>query len=164
MQLQPKLTYETAQMLEQLKTYYRQRDGDKYSKSAVLTLAITETYDLWSTTDWRNIPVAVDNINLNSGALRPKLEVTAEINAKLEQAERLMTTYFEAKFVRNSAVIKYILRLALNQIQNPTNSINQTLTNLLTQFNAENYSDETKTVLKEYVDQALQQLNNNGFL
>lgn len=88
MELQVRVAYETAEMLEQLKEYYERKSGVKYSKGEVLSRAILDTYDLWDEIEWTNLKVEIEEREVAPGALRPKFQVSVDIEDKIRELKK----------------------------------------------------------------------------
>ena len=157
LELQIRIAFETAEMLEQLKDYYQETLGINFTKGDVITKAINDTYDLWKEAKWDNLDVNIKNYDLPQGALRPKLQISFEIEEKLIQLKRILTNYLELnKVITIGATIKYLLRLTINQIQKPDQpSVDIILFDIMNKYLMKDYSEETKKAINNYVDDVM---------
>lgn len=157
MELQIRIAFETAEMLEQLKEYYQEKIGVNFTKGDVITKAIDDTYDLWAEVQWDNIDINIKSYDLPQGALRPKLQISFETEEKLTQLKRILTNYLELnKIITIGATIKYLLRVAINQIQRTDQpSVDIILFDIMKKYLMKDYSEETKKAISDYVDEVM---------
>ena len=87
------------------------------------------------------------------GALRPKLQIPFEIDEKLLQLKRILTNYLELnKIITTGATIKFLLRIAINQIQSADRpSVDSILFNIMKKYLRQDYSEEAKKAINDYV-------------
>ncbi len=157
MELQIRIAYQTAEMFEQLKEYYQETIGINFTKGDVLTKAINDTYDLWEEVKWENINICVKSYDLPQGALRPKLQISFEIEEKLIQLKKILTNYLELnKIITIGAAVKYVLRIAINQIQSDDKpSVDRIIFDTMKKYLKQDYSEETKKAINDYVDEVM---------
>lgn len=160
MELQIRMAYETALMLEQLKEIYQQDMNISLTKSDVLSKAIIDTCDLWEETEWEDLVVEVKKYDISQSALRPKLQVSNEVEEKINYLRKILSIYLGLqKYVTLGVAIKYVFRLAINQIQtNNEISINKILFETIEEHLEKEYSDEQKKILTDFVDEILLKL------
>lgn len=63
MELQVRIAYETAEMLELLKEHYQKQNGINFTKGEVLSKAILDTYIDWKKIDWSktlSLPIKIE--------------------------------------------------------------------------------------------------------
>ena len=91
------------------------------------------------------------------GALRPKLQIPFETEEKLIQLKRILTNYLELnKIITIGAAIKYLLRIAINQIQSmDIPSVDSILFDIMKKYLRQDYSEETKKAINDYVDEVM---------
>ena len=157
MELQIRIAFETAEMFEQLKEYYQETTGINFTKGDVLVKAINDTYDSWEEVKWENIKINIKSYDLPQGALRPKLQIPFETEEKLIQLKRILTNYLELnKIITTGAAIKYLLRIAINQIQSiDIPSVDSILFDIMKKYLRQDYSEETKKAINDYVDEVM---------
>ena len=157
MELQIRIAFETAEMFEYLKEYYQETTGINFTKGDVLTKAINDTYDLWAEVKWENLEVHIKSYDLPQGALRPKLQIPFEIDEKLLQLKRILTNYLELnKIITTGATIKFLLRIAINQIQSADRpSVDSILFNIMKKYLRQDYSEEAKKAINDYVEEVM---------
>ena len=163
MELQVRVAYETAEMLEQLKEYYERKSGVKYSKGEVLSRAILDTYDLWDEIEWTNLKVEIEEREVAPGALRPKFQVSVDIEDKIRELKKIITAYLELnKLITLGATFKYVFKLALYQIQSSdTPSVEKILFQTMKEFSDSEYSKETINAINDFVDEIMLKLEEN---
>lgn len=166
MELQVRVAYETAEMLEQLKEYYERKSDVKYSKGEVLSRAILDTYDLWDEIEWTNLKVEVEERQVSPGALRPKFQVSVDIEDKIRELKKIITAYLELnKLITLGATFKYVFKLALYQIQSlETPSVEKILFQTMNDFSDSEYSKETINAINNFVDEVMLKLEENELL
>ncbi|WP_010651667.1 hypothetical protein [Oceanobacillus massiliensis] len=169
MKLQVRIAYETAEMLELLKEHYQEQNEINFSKGEVLSKAILDTYDMWKETDWNRIlglPITIDkNYEISSGALRPKFQISVNIEPKITELKKIIQQNVGAKYVTIGAAIKFVLRLVIYELQNKNNvSTESVIFDTLDKFTQNNMSTETKETLKNFVNEVMTKLEVNDLL
>lgn len=166
MELQVRLAYDTAQMLEQLKEYYELQLDITFTKSDVLSKAIIDTNNLWGEVEWDNLDFDIKEFDITKSALRPKLQVSKEIEDEIKSLRKILSNYLGLeKFVTIGVAIKYVFRLALNQIQQEKSiSANKILFETLKMYLKKEYSEDQKKILNEFVDEVLFKLEDQELL
>ncbi|MCI5761831.1 MAG: hypothetical protein MR028_05305 [Ligilactobacillus agilis] len=169
MELQVRIAYETAEMLEELKEYYQKQSGINFTKGAVLTKAILDTYDDWKEIDWSktlSLPIKITKeYNLKSGSLRPKFQLEDNLDSKIDELRTIIKQSVDARSVTIGAAIKFVLRQVIYEIQSDdSNSIENVVNNTLDDYLSKELSDQMKEILKEYTDELLTKFELNDLL
>ncbi len=168
-ELQVRIAYETAEMLELLKEYYQEHNEINFTKGEVLSKAILDTYDTWKETDWNkilNLPITLDKeYEISSGALRPKFQISKNIEPKIEELKKMIQKSVNTNYVTIGSAIKFVLRLAIYEFQNKNDiSVETVIFEILDSFDQKDISAETKNVLKEFVNEIMIKLEVNDLL
>lgn len=166
MEIQVRIAYETAEMLEQLKEYYEKTNDINFTKSEVLSRAVIDTYSLWKDTDWNNINVEVKDFDLLNGSLRPKFQISLDIEEKINELKKIITNYLELeKIITVGATFKYILKLALSQIQKEEKiTVDKILFETLNEFEKNDYPPEIMLIINSYFDKVMLKLEENNLI
>lgn len=169
MELQVRIAYETAEMLELLKEYYQEKNGVAFTKGAVLSKAILDMYDDWKDIDWSktlSLPIKIEKkYDINSGSLRPKFQISNNIEPKIDELRTIIKQSVNAKYVTIGAAIKFALRQAIYDIQHEdTYSIENTIHDTLEIYLSMELSDEIKEILEKYTDDLLTKFEINDLL
>lgn len=169
MELQVRLAYETAEILEMLKKIYETENGVSFSKGSVVSKAVIDNYALWQEMDWnfiREVPLTVEsNDNITAGALRPKLQISTAVNNKLQELQELIKVSVGAQYVKMGAAIKFVLRLALYEYQSDTKQTVETIVSgTLTEYLERDIDDNVKKVLSEYTQELLLNLEKDDLI
>jgi hypothetical protein len=169
MELQVRIAYETAEMLELLKEYYQEQNEINFTKGEVLSKAILDTYDLWKETDWNKIlglPITINkDYEISPGALRPKFQISNNIQHKIIELKQIIQQSVGAKYVTIGAAIKFVLRLAIYEHQNKNDvSTESVIFDTLGKFMQSEMSHETKEVLRKFVNEVMTKLEINDLL
>ena len=71
--------------------------------------------------------------------------------------KRILTNYLELnKIITIGAAIKYLLRIAINQIQSmDIPSVDSILFDIMKKYLRQDYSEETKKAINDYVDEVM---------
>lgn len=162
MEVQVRLSYKTALMLEQLKEYYEKSMGVTLTKSDVLSKAIMETFNLWDETDWRELEIDVQQCEITQSSLRPRLQISDDNEEKINYLRKSISIYLGMqKFITLGVAIKYIFELALSQIQFSSEmSMNEILFETLKEYLVKDYSEKEKKILSNFVDEVLLKYDN----
>lgn len=165
MEIQVRIALKTAQMFEQLKLCYQKELDLTLTKGEILSKAILNTSDLWDEADWSNLDVNITELDVTKGALRPKLQVSYDIEEKLNELRNILTNYFDLnKPMTIGAVIKYALELELHRIQYSQKvTVTKVLNEVLTQFLDKEDSENNK-LLNRFTNKILLELENNDLL
>ena len=164
-ELQVKISIETAGMFEELKCYYTESMGMNISKSDVLYKAISDVIDIWEDIDWEDVnekKINIDKYEISTGSLRPKLQVTSEIEEKLNQLKQILPKILKVRSVTLGVCIKFILKFTLLNIelQHSNNStIKQIIEDNQKKYFTELYSEETKLIIDKFVIDILNELD-----
>lgn len=123
MTINVRLSIETASMLEELKRILEKQNGTFFSKGDTLAYAILNIGNSFEDIDWNEITyekLDIKEYNINSGALRPKIELTNEAEGMLQNFKILLADSLGLRNVTMGVCIKYVLKYALLQIIRPT--------------------------------------------
>lgn len=169
MEVQVRIAYETAEMLELLKEYYQEQNKINFSKGEILSKAILDTYDMWKETDWNKIlglPITIDkDYEISSGALRPKFQISKNIEPMITELKQIIQQNVGAKYVTIGAAIKFVLRLAIYELQKKNDvSTESVIFDTLDKFMQNDMSTETKEMLEKFVNEVMTKLEVNDFL
>lgn len=169
MELQVRIAYETAEMLEELKGYYQKQNGINFTKGAVLTKAISDTYDEWKEIDWSktlSFPIKMSKeYNITSGSLRPKFQLEDDLDSKIDELRTVIKQSVDARSVTIGAAIKFILRQAIYDIQSSdNNSVENIVNDTLDNYLSKDLSNEAKEILRKYTDDLLTKFETNDLL
>ena len=169
MELQVRIAYETAEMLEFLKEYYQGKEGINFTKGEVLSKAIMDSYDQWKEINWGktlSLPINLDKeYEINAGAQRPKFQLSNSFEEKIDELRTIIKQSVDARSVTIGAAIKFVLQQTIYDIQNDDNiSIENVITEVLEQYIASNLSVETKETLQKYTDSLITKLELNDLL
>lgn len=169
MELQVRISYGTAEMLELLKASYEKSSGVKFTKGEVLSKAILDTYDVWQETEWHkilNVQINFDEeYKITPGAQRPKFQIANSIEPKIEELKGIIKKSVDAKYVTSGAAIKFVLKLAAYQIQNKNSiSTESIIFKVLSEFKQKEISTETEAILETFVNELMVKLEVNDLL
>ncbi|KRL04909.1 hypothetical protein [Liquorilactobacillus hordei] len=117
MEYQVRISYETAEILENLKDIYETKEGIHFSKSDVLMKAISDNRALWNDVSWKDIIVKRNKKNIVSSSLRPKFDVSKDTSNDIEYLKKILPKCLDSRSVTYGVVIKYILKIALFELQ-----------------------------------------------
>lgn len=166
MEIQAKISIETAEMFEELKCYYTETMGMKVSKSDVLFKAISDAVDIWEEIDWQYVnekKINIKKYEIATGSLRPKLQVTLETEEKLNDLKNRLPQILKVRSVTLGVCIKFILKFTLlnREFQhNKNTTIKQIIKNNQKKYFTELYSEETKSSIDKFVKDILDDLDN----
>lgn len=163
MELQVRISTQTAEMFEELKRYYEKTMGINFSKGDVLIKAVSSIEDEWQDIDWQFINEEKVNINeysISEGSLRPKLQITFDIEKKLNDFKEILPKKLNVRSVTLGVCIKHILKFALLGIQqqNEINSVEEIIEKNKIRYLSKQYSEETKLAIKKLVTDILLEL------
>ncbi|MBZ0313479.1 hypothetical protein K7185_13470 [Clostridium butyricum] len=163
MELQVRISVEVAEMFEELKEYYKKTMGINFSKSDVLIKAVSSVTGDWTDIDWQSInekKVNVNRYNISEGSLRPKLQITFDIEKKLNDFKDILPQKLNLRSVTLGVCIKHILKFALLEIQeqNKTNLIEDIIKKNENRYLIEQYSEETQLAIKKLATDILLEL------
>ncbi|CAI3521629.1 hypothetical protein CIRMBP1286_01941 [Enterococcus cecorum] len=169
MELQVRIGYDTAEMLEFLKEHYQKQNGINFTKGEVLSKAILDTYDEWKEIDWSktlSLPIKITKeYNLNSGSLRPKFQLADDLDSKIDELRTIIKQSVDASSVTIGAAIKFVLRQAIYKIQHEDIfSIESIVNDTLDEYLAKELPDDIKEILRKYTDELLTKLEINDLL
>lgn len=170
MELQVRIAYETAEMLEFLKDHYQEQNGIKFSKSEVLSKAILDSYDDWTEIDWNvtlNLPIDVKKFKdkITNGSLRPKFQLSNSIDTKIDELRTIIQKSVGARSVTIGAAIKFVLHQIIAEIQSSDDgSVEKVVNATLDSYLAKDLPDETKIIVKKYTDELLENLKSKNLL
>lgn len=117
MEYQVRISYETAEILENLKDLYETKEGIHFSKSDVLMKAVTDNKLLWDNVSWKDIIVKRTKKNITSSSLRPKFDISKDVSKDIEHLKLSLPKSLGSRSVTYGVIIKYILKLALSELQ-----------------------------------------------
>lgn len=169
MELQVRIAYETAEMIELLKEYYQEQNGINFTKGEVLSKAILDTYDDWKEIDWSktlSLPIKIKKkYEINSGSQRPKFQLSDSIDSKMDELRTIIKNSVDVRSVTIGAAIKFVLRQAIYEIQyEDTISIESVVNDTLDEYLAKELSENVKEILQKYTDGLLTKLEVNDLL
>ena len=165
MEIQTKISIETAEMFEELKSYYTETMGMNLSKSDVLFKAISDAKDTWKEIDWQYVnekKINIKKYEIATGSLRPKLQVTFETEEKLNELKHILPQILNVRNVTLGVCIKFILKFALlnRELQNgKETTIKHIIEDKQKKYFTELNSEETKLAIDKFVIDILNELD-----
>lgn len=156
MELQVKVSVETAEMFEELKSYYKETMGMNISKSDALFKAVSELAEIWDQVDWKYISekkVKFNKYDISASSLRPKLKVTSDVYEKLNELKNILPKILKIRSVTLGVCIKFILKYALIQRdlkQEKDITIKQIIENSQSKYVSGLGCDKTKSVIEKF--------------
>lgn len=120
MDIQVRISLETANLFEEIKAIYQEATGINYTKSDVLMKAIKDHNTEWETVDWTALNVAKFDLreyDIPQGALRPKLVISHETAAMLTKFQEDVTKVFYVRKLGIGVCMKLILKFAFSHYQ-----------------------------------------------
>lgn len=166
MDIQIRISIETAEMFEELKNYYQKIMGISFSKSDVLIQAFTATINNWEQIDWKLVNEKKINMNkydISQSALRPKLQITFDVEEKLLELKEILPKKLKLRSVTLGVCIKHVLKFALLDIQKNNldieigDIIEKTKNKYLTGIS----SEEVKLIIEQFTKDILVELENH---
>lgn len=170
MELQVRIAYETAEMLEFLKEHYQNQNGINFTKGEVLSKAILDSYDDWTEIDWNKTPDPQIDVKefedkITNGSLRPKFQLSNSIDAKIDELRTIIKQSVGVRSVTMGAAFKFVLRQAIYEIQHEDIfSIERVVNDTLDEYLAKGLSDDKKEILQKYTGELLKKLEVNDLL
>lgn len=167
MEYQVRISYETAEMLNQLKECYENDKGINFTKGDVVTQAIFDTRKFWDKVNWDSIKVDVKHYEMLTGAVRPKIRVATEVDAQIRELREIISKYLGmSRFISVGVAFKYLFRLALSKIQlGKVLSVETVLTETLNDFLvSDDYDDELKKVVRSFFNTEIKNLKENKLI
>lgn len=164
MELQVRVSIETAEMFEELKNCYQKIMGINFSKSDVLIKAVSEAADIWEQIDWKLVnekKVSINKYNISEGSLRPKLQITVPIEEKLNELKDILPKVLKLRSVTLGVCIKHILKFALLEIQLQKDEdikIESIVERNKGKYLTESYSEEVQLAIKRFATDILLEL------
>lgn len=160
MDIQVRISLETANLFEELKSLYQDSTGINYTKSDVLMKAILDNYSQWENVNWVDLSIAkikTAEYDIPLGALRPKLIITQESSEILSDFQKEMTKTFDVRSVAIGVCIKLILKYALFEHSGNKNKekLNIFLEQLKIQFNKKYIDPQIQQAINEYHDEII---------
>lgn len=169
MDLQVRISIETAEMFEELKNYYQKTMGMNFSKSDVLIKAVSDAIDKWESIDWKLVNEKEINIkkhDISKGSLRPKLQVTSAIEEKLYEFKKTLPGELNLRSVTLGVCIKHILKSALLDIQTQENkgiNIKDIIEKNKVKYLTDVYSKETQLAIQKFTIDIFNELEDYEF-
>lgn len=165
MDLQVRISVETAEMFEELKCYYQKKMGISFSKSDVLMQAFSYAINKWDEIDWNCVNekrIKIKKYDISQSSLRPKLQITFDIEEKLLELKEILPQKLLVRSVTLGVCIKYILKFALLNIeQNDIDiEISDIIEKIKKKYFDEKYSQEIKLVIDNFAKDILDELEN----
>lgn len=169
MELQVRIAYETAEMLELLKEHYQKQNGINFTKGEVLSKAILDTYIDWKKIDWSktlSLPIKIEKkYDIKSGSQRPKFQLSNSVGSKIDELRTIIKQSVDARSVTIGAAIKFVLRQVIYKIQHEDIvSIESVVNDTLDEYLAKELPDDIKKILQKYTDELLTKLEINDLL
>jgi len=169
MELQIRIAYGTAEMLEFLKEYYEKNNGISFTKGDVLSKAVVDTYDDWKYIDWTktlSLPISINkDYKLSAGSQRPKFRISNNIKLKLDELQNIISSSLDVKYVQIGALIKFLLRQVIYEIQKSDDvSVENVINYVLDEYLKSEISSDTKESLKKFTNDLLVKLEINDLL
>lgn len=110
---QVRISIETAELIEELKNMYEDRTGISMTKGNVLMLAFNDSE--W-VNDWKEIFDSkiklLNNYEIKEGALRPKLQVSNEVELGIQMLKKELPKVLGVRSVTIGVCIRLILKAA----------------------------------------------------
>lgn len=167
MEYQVRISYETAEMLNQLKEYYEKNKEINFTKGDVVAQAIFDTKKFWSKVDWNSLEVDVKHYKMLTGAVRPRIRVATDVDTQIRELREIISSYLGmSRFISVGVAFKYLFRLALNKIQSgKVLSVKTVLNETLNDFLVNNeYDEEHKKVIKNFFNMEIKNLKKNNLI
>lgn len=164
MDLQVRISIETAEMFEELKSYYQKTMDINFSKSDVLIKVVSDATDDWEQIDWKSInekKIKIKEYDISEGSLRPKLQVTFEIEKKLKELKCILSQTLKLRSVTLGVCIKHILKYALLEIELQKDKgikIEDIIEKNKNKYLRELYSEEVKLAISKFTTDILLEL------
>ena len=152
MNLEVRISIETAELFEELRNYYKKTIGLNLSKSDILIKAISYATNNWEEIDWKYVnekKIKVDKYDISQASLRPKLQVTLEAKEKLIELKNILPQILEIRSVTLGVCMKLILKFALLERELKQEDKNIKIDRILnknkSKYIAELYSEKAKS-------------------
>lgn len=164
MDLQVRISVETAELFEELKNYYQKTMDIVFSKSDVLIKVVSDATDKWAKIDWKSVnekKININRYNISEGSLRPKLQITFAIEEKLNELKDVLAKTLKVRSVTLGVCIKHILKFALLEIQLQNDKdikIEDIIEKNKSKYLTELYSEETKLAIEKFTNDILIEL------
>lgn len=161
MDLQVRISVETAEMFEELKNYYEKTMDIAFSKSDVLIKVVSDATDKWAKIDWKSVnekKVNIERYDISEGSLRPKLQITFAIEEKLNELKNILPDKLKVRSVTLGVCIKHILKFALLEIQLQNDkdiNIEDIIEKNKNKYLTELYSEETQLAIEKFTNDIL---------
>ncbi|AMN33769.1 hypothetical protein ACSXC4_12865 [Clostridium perfringens] len=165
MDLQVRISIETAEMFEELKNYYEKTMGISFSKSDVLIQAFSYAINKWNQIDWRFVnekKINIKKYDISQSSLRPKLQVTFDIQEKLLELKEILPKELKLRSVTLGVCIKHILKFALIDIQQNDREIeiSDIIEKVKNKYLTDISSEEIKLIIDKFTKDILVELEN----
>ncbi|MCH4201204.1 MAG: hypothetical protein LKF87_10745 [Clostridium tyrobutyricum] len=168
MELQVRISVETAEMFEELKSHYQKTMDINFSKSDVLIKAVSNASNIWEQIDWEYVnkePIKIEKYDISKGSLRPKLQLTFDIEEKLNDLKAILPQKLKLRSVTFGVCIKHILKFALLELQHDKNiKIEYIIEKNKSKYLTDLYSKETQLAIKNFSADILLELDNYELL
>ncbi|ADL52649.1 hypothetical protein [Clostridium cellulovorans] len=164
MDLQVRISIETAEMFEELKNYYQKTMDINFSKSDVLIKVVSDANDNWEQIDWKFVnekKIKINKYDISEGSLRPKLQVTFDVEEKLDELKDILSQTLKLRSVTLGVCIKHILKFALLEIQLQKDTdikIKDIIEKNKSKYLTELYSEETQLAIEKFTTDILIEL------
>ena len=135
-------------------------------EKVVLSILKAKFYQGQFLIEWTNLKVEIEEREVAPGALRPKFQVSVDIEDKIRELKKIITAYLELnKLITLGATFKYVFKLALYQIQSSdTPSVEKILFQTMKEFSDSEYSKETINAINDFVDEIMLKLEENELI
>lgn len=166
MDLQVRLSYDTANLLEEIKKIYEKSNGIYFTKGDVVSKAMNDFYDLYESIHWSKYSTMIIKIkdnNIAQGALRPKLQLSKESYDKIvDMKNRILKESLDVRHVTFGVVVSLILKLAYTQINNniEKKGVEDIILSEMEKY-ISNETAEVTDIIKDYTKEIIESLNNN---
>ncbi|ELC8460392.1 hypothetical protein QYB77_002575 [Clostridium perfringens] len=165
MDLQVRISVETAEMFEELKNYYQKTKGISFSKSDVLIQAFSYAINKWNEIDWKFVnekKITMKKYDISQSSLRPKLQVTFDIEEKLLELKEILPKELKLRSVTLGVCIKHILKFALIDIQQNDREIeiSDIIEKIKNKYLTDISSEEIKLIINKFAKDILVELGN----
>lgn len=164
MDLQVRISIETAEMFEELKNYYQKTMDIIFSKSDVLIKVVSDATNNWEQIDWKFVnekKINIKRYDISEGSLRPKLQITFDIEEKLNELKDILSQTLKVRSVTLGVCIKHILKFALIEIQQQKDKnikIEDIIERNKNKYLTELYSEETQLAIEKFATDILTEL------
>jgi len=166
MELQVRISLETAEIIEELKERYELEQKMRFTKSSVLMKAVNDTRSLWEKTAWQDVNIQLKKRAVAPNSVRPKFDVSVDVDNDLKYLKNYLPNYLGTRSVTIGVVIKYVLRLALSNIQmndNESRTVSEMINQVKDKYLEIATTNESKDLLSKALDEIEYNFKNNSF-